>query len=580
MLLVGFRLSPAAPTNISAETKKAQQLMSGKPRLPEYHIQDRSSHGHPSADLLARTGSEKVGSIPLSTSYSDSNPVVSSVTATPGNNIREEMKKNPPSLPSRPRVKETLPTPALREQRNQGIHRGQDGKEHQGTSIRLTLPPPRCVTSSHTRDTSHHAFLSAKISPTPLVSAVPPPLHYSEKKEKPSVNPFPSGGSIVTDGSTTLLEAVVGQRTITEQQRTIHNLQELVQTTKARVEYLEEQNKSLRDKQYEASPMLAEELEMLRKNNTQLVRQTALLMDEKSWLEKRLESSHIAFKDLQDHLQEQLKMSAEKATREEDYQYHVSLLHIAETDRKQLKIENLEMRRALDRCAFEKKRWRALVQTLAAHLPLSLNDHIEKHVRSMVQEEEKRFQEALAERRARQEPLLFDCSSSERRIENGPLSGVQDTKAQGGLTNREPAMRPVAACPSESFSTEIRMVWRRPITLTEENRKQRAGESSSSTTADKCTRNHPSHVTPLSRDGGAGAAASALPTALGAHPDTLPLVLPPTAEPRGAFNAVPFHQSSAIPARVPGSVGLGVFQEDSLSKRLNRSGKRKLNETF
>lgn len=389
------------------------------------------------------------------------------------------------------------------------------------------------------------------------------PSQIGDKKERHSLLRFPSETS-VPETSATSLEAVVAQRTIAEQQRTIYSLQELLQSTKAAVEYLEEQNKALRQKQQEASPMLVEELNMLRTNNVKLIQQTALLLDEKSLVEKRLEGSHIALKDMDCRLQEQLKITRDRITREEDYQYQVSLLHIAENERDQLKAENAELRRALDRCAFEKKRWRALVHTLAAHLPLSLNGHIEKHVRSMVEEEEQRFKEAVLERKAKQEPLLTEYSSHQSMINSDGYAEGYNSQGYHETGCGDHTIMPSYA--SGNPSEEIQMIWRKPMAVCESYQTNADGRGESEVYK---TAGNAGHAT-----------ASANLALVGTTLNSAQLSQPAASKPRGALTSVPFHHSPSIPPRLPGSVALGVYAEDAplpSSHRLHTCGKRKPN---
>lgn len=377
-----------------------------------------------------------------------------------------------------------------------------------------------------------------------LHHAAPLPSQSRKKQEQPSLFRGPPTNQVASS-STVSLEAVVAQRTIAEQQRVIQNLQDLLQSTKEKVGYMEEQNRALRQKQYEASPLLAEELEMLRHNNTTLVQQTALLMDEKSWLEKRLESSHIAFKDLSDRLQKQEKIAVERTKSEKDQQHHLSLLRIAETERKLLKIENTEFQKDLDRCDFEKKRWRALVQTLVAHLPSQLNKHVEKHVRTMVKEEEHRFQESAAERKARQESLFREGTQQSSSMN-------RDLQLIFARNDEEACANPseMDATSSINAAHEIEMVWRRPTPVIKVK-------------TDGVRRGTNCNEYPPIILGGNIQAAAPPRSRLHTSSHVTASSALAASESRGTLVAVPFRHTPGSPPRLPGSVALGLYTEDS-----------------
>lgn len=379
----------------------------------------------------------------------------------------------------------------------------------------------------------------------PLHHAAPLSSQCRKKLEQPPLFRG-SPSNQVASPSTVSLEAVVAQRTIAEQQRVIQSLQDLLHSTKEKVGSMEEQNRALRQKQFEASPLLAEELEMLRKNNTTLVQQTALLMDEKSWLEKRLESSHIAFRDLSDRLLKQEKVARERTKGEKDKQHQLSLLRIAETERKLLTVENTELQKDLDRCDFEKKRWRALVQTLAAHLPLSLNKHVEKHVRSMVEEEERRFHDSAAQRKARQESLFREASQQSSSM-NKDLQLIFVQNEEAACANQSV----MTGTSSINAAHELEMVWRKPTPVKE-------------VTIEEVVRGTNHNECPPIVSGGNIQAAAPRRCRLPTYSHAASSSAPAASEPRGTLVAVPFRRTPGSPSRLPGSAALGLYAEDSI----------------
>eukprot|EP00796_Vickermania_ingenoplastis_P001122 gene1122-657_t len=343
-------------------------------------------------------------------------------------------------------------------------------------------------------------------------------------------------------------------RTITEQQLVIKSLQDLVQATKGRVAYLEEINRSLvqeKGAQQEVPPLLKEELDTLRRTNVQLLQRTSLLLEEKTLLQDQLDSAHVALQDLESRYQQQLLQSKEYQSKEERWKQQTALLRLSETERKKLQIENVELREDLDRSAFEKKRWRALVQTLACRLHPSLNTHIEKHINTMVMEEERRYQASVLLHKQRQAELVaeMEAAAAANAEQNaakddeafGSTPSEMDTGGEGRSTQaaRKAFRQGDMASPmssqqySDFNSMNVLAVWQKPK------------ESSSPFSPDSLSSKH------------APDSSGATTTASG-EPSQVP------SPSRGTITNVPFNQEQALPQRPPGSKALGIYEEDPM----------------
>lgn len=367
---------------------------------------------------------------------------------------------------------------------------------------------------------AERSLLSAISAPTPVPETVSPVM--------PDVvsPPLPE---IIPTASSPVDETRLSFQIIEEQQLIIKDLRAVVKATKERVTYLTDINRDLLKEQggqQEAPPLMVEELAHLRVLSVKLTQQTFLLMEEKKKMETCLESSREAIRDLNAQIQRQQQTIQDFAHKEDQWKQQTALLRVSETERRKLQAENVGLREDLDLSSFEKKRWRALVQTLSCRLHPSLNVHIEKHIKDMVAEEETRFQASQRDRRQRQaallgEPLFADmkdgCSSSrdcfsaaETTIPDSDL----ETLGGGRSINQILKVKPPSYTTTESTqggSEDIRAVWHK---------------------------NSPNSMASSSGS-------------------------PLMGSPKGGLSTVAFQQPSPLaPSALPGSQGMGVFVED------------------
>lgn len=367
----------------------------------------------------------------------------------------------------------------------------------------------------------------------------------------------------------------ISLRTITEQQRVIKSLQDLVQATKSRVAYLEDINRALvkeKGGQQEPPPLLLEELSELRTNNVKLLQRTSLMMEEKGLLEQQLASTREALNDLGGRFRRQQQLVQELQSQEERWKQQTALLRLSETDRRKLQIENVELRESLDRSAFEKKRWRALVQTLSCRLHPSLNSHIEKHIQTMVMEEERRYQAAVQQRKQRQAALLAEMEAAAAQCRSAGLAA--DGSEDPLLSSRgEASSNAISSKWSESNTGgEGRSVQNAPLQRTHDDSGSQPYSSDSTEHLmaiwrkdkdDVGSGSTPYSFSPLASDGSPGS--NALESNSASTPEGSPqktLAHQGAQGSKGTLPNIPFHQGEGVPARAPGSPALGLFEED------------------